>query len=235
MKKIVKSLMASLLSLTCVGMVACDIPNLPQGGLGGDKNPVEAQVKIARSSDKILQAYPEDTSDAKEFKERFMGKLTDEFSITTYKNEYEAKQIIITPDKDVNDYSIELSDFVNGENKISKEFFEIKHEYYHKIESIYEDESTMLPGYYPDALIPIANAKEYGLTKIKAGENQGVYVSLKTPKDAVSGTYTGTIKVLLDGKISNTLQATINVMDYTLPDETTLKTLMGLLVCYHRH
>ena len=228
MKKIVKSLMASLLSLTCVGMVACDIPNLPQGGLEENKPPVEAQIKIARSSDKILQAYDEETSDSKEFKERFMGKLTDEFSFTTYKNEHEAKQIIITPEEDVNDYTIEISDFVNGENKISKDLFEVKHEYYHEVETIFASESTMLPGYYPDALIPIANAKEYGLTKIKAGQNQGVYVSLKTPKEAAAGTYTGTIKVLLDGKLAKTFSASINVMDYTLPDEATLKTLMGM-------
>ena len=130
MNKTFKQLTLFMLSLTCVGMTACNglsLPGSSQGeGQGEVLSTINAQVKIARSSDKILQSYLNSTSDEKEFEQRFMGGLTDDFSLTTYKNEYEAKQIIITPEKDVKDYTVEVSDFVNGDNKISKNLFECK-------------------------------------------------------------------------------------------------------------
>ena len=186
------------------------------------KEDVDCLIKVAAAEDKILQSYSNTNSQNIQFKEKFESYLKNDFTITTFKNEYESKQIILTPLVDVSYYDVFLSDFTSGNNVLEKNCFDIRHEYYHNIETIYDSNSTMLPGMYPDALLPMETAKEYKLNTIKAGENQGVYITVKIPKNQVAGEYAGTIKIKLDNAIKE-LSARIIVLDYTLPDTVSLK------------
>lgn len=198
---------------------------------GSTVSDVKTTVRIANSADKILQSYDTSTTEGEAFKARFEGMLKDTFSIKAYRNEYESAQLILTPDKDVKSYSVSVGDFKNGSAVLPASAFDVRHEYYHEVESIYDFDSEMQPGMYPDALLPMQTAKEYGLNKIEAGENQGVYITVKIPKDQAAGVYTGTISVDLDGK-KETVSATVEVIDYTLPDTVSLKSCVPTQIGY---
>ncbi len=200
-------------------------------GACGKTPDVSATVRMANSSDKILQSYDTSTTEGAAFKKAFDAVLKDDFSIKAFRNEYESKQLIITPDKDVKSYRVTVGDFKSGANTLSAQAFDVRHEYYHLVESIYDSESQMQPGMYPDALLPMAKAEEYGLNKIAAGENQGVYVTVKVPKEQPAGVYKGTITVDLDGK-KEYVSATVEVIDYTLPDTVSLKSCVPTQIGY---
>ena len=217
-KRLVRIISLLFAFVLCFTAVACK---------NKDGDGVSANVKFATAEDKILQAYKGETESMNAFRERFMGALTDECEITAFKNEYESRQIIITPESDVKSYDVSVSDFTDGENVISAENIDLRHEYYHEVSTIYDAKSTMLAGMYPDALLPVETAKEYGLNTIKAGENQGVYFTVKVPKDQKAGAYTGTVTVTLDGKkIEKTVS--ITVLDYVLPDTVSLLSCIPL-------
>ena len=215
-----------VMALAC-GVTACGVGE----GLPGTNTPspdssqnggasVKASLQFAAAEDKILQSYQGDTMT--ELKERFMGSLVEDCSITAFKNEYETKQLIITPEADVSSYTVSVGDFTCGENKINASSFDVRHMYYHEVSTIFDKQSTMLPGMYPDALLPMETAVAYGRNKIKAGENQGVYITVKVPKDIPAGVYTGKITVNLDGAVS-IIDASVTVLDYTLPDTVSMK------------
>lgn len=226
-KKVMHTSLALLLSATfMLGVTACNNPsssssdseNSSSGIVGGTD--VKASLKFAAAEDKILQSYSGDTMS--ELKKRFMDTLTEDCSIVAFKNEYETKQLIITPETDVDSYFVSVGDFVCGQNTISAAAFDVRHMYYHEVATIFDSQSTMQPGMYPDALLPMETAAAYGRNKIKAGENQGVYITVKVPKDVPAGVYSGKITVTLDGN-STTIAASITVLDYTLPDTVSMK------------
>lgn len=225
MNKCIKTTLSLVSALVfAFGAIGC-------GDDGGKNKPVKAEIGIAAAEDKILQSYAGDTDAMKAFRERFMGGLTDTFAITSFRNEYESKQIIISPDKDVKAYDVTVSDFKNGSETLPASCFDLRHQYYHEIETIFDKESTMLAGMYPDALVPMSAAKKNGLNTIKKGENQGVYVTVKVPKDQAVGVYTGEFTVTLDGTTKK-VPASVTVLDYTLPDTVSLKSCIPLQPAY---
>ena len=214
MKKIAAVLLCAVLGASFVG---CS-----QEKTSGTE--VRSGVSVAYGTEKILQSY----GDYTEAKERVESAYLDSFEITAFQNEYESRQLIIVPEKNVNSFDIRVSDFRSGSDVLSKETFDVRYEYYHMVETIYDYQSEMVPGMYPDALLPLATAQNFGLDKIAAGENQGVYITVNVPDEQKPGTYTGTIDVILDGVVSETVDAKINVLDYRLPDSVSLKSSFQL-------
>ncbi len=191
---------------------------------GGTAN---TSVFAVSSGDKILQSYDVSTAAGVALKADAESKRKQTVEISAFKNEYESKQILFTSDKDIESYDIVFSDLTSGENKIGKENITLYHEYYHLVETIYDSESKMIPGMYPDALIPLADAKRLGFNTVKAGNTQGVYATVYVPKTAAAGVYTGTVTVTLDGQES-TLALRVRVFDYTLPDEVSIMSCIPL-------
>ena len=188
---------------------------------------VGAEIGVANGSDKILQSYQYE-----ETEERFMGSLKESYSVTAFRNEYESRQLIITPDGEVSDYNVTASDFRSGSNVLAAKNFDIRHEYYHPVTSIYDSSSDMETGMYPDALLPMQTARDYGLTKIEAGNHQGVYVTVYVPDDQAPGVYTGTFTVTLNGGTSLDVSASVAVLDYTLPDSVSLPSCIPTQIGY---
>ena len=188
---------------------------------------VGAEIGVANGSDKILQSYQYE-----ETEERFMGSLKESYSVTAFRNEYESRQLIITPDGEVSDYNVTASDFRSGSNVLAAKNFDIRHEYYHPVTSIYDSSSEMETGMYPDALLPMQTARDYGLTKIEAGNHQGVYVTVYVPHDQAPGVYTGTFTVTLNGGTSLDVSASVAVLDYTLPDSVSLPSCIPTQIGY---
>ena len=190
-------------------------------GVVGCGKETETEVKITESnltiwgvhaSEKVLQGKELDYySDIRE---------EADISLVMAKGEYESDQIIITPNRDIPYYNVEVSDLVNetGEAKISKDKISIYHERYIPV-SVNSEKTGAPLGMYPDALVPMSAIVKYEENKIKANENQGVYITFETTTDQAVGTYTGT--VTLDFKsFKKSVPVSVVVVDVTVSEET---------------
>ena len=154
--------------------------------------------------------------------ETYAEKNTSKLEISMAKNEYESGQIILTPTKDIKAYDITVSDLYCGENVIAKEDISV----YNEVYTYSERDSKYINGYVgyvteqyiPDALVPFDAAKSAGENTVKANNNQGLYVTVKTDKETAAGTYTGTFTVTADGTKYD-VPVSVTVWDLTVPDE----------------
>lgn len=87
-------------------------------------------------------------------------------------------------------------------------------------------------GWVPDALIPFAAPPGLGGAPftIPADKNQGVWVDIWVPRDASAGKYGGAIVVRESGLQTHVLPITLQVYDFTLPDETHLRNMFAIEV-----
>lgn len=175
-------------------------------------------VYVADSSDKVLR--DEDCS--------YLGS---DFSLTAYRNEYESGQLILTSTKDVSGFTVSATDFVCEDATLSAELFEIYTEYYHEVDLIYDTESKQSVGMYPDALIPMETAAKFGLNRVLAGENQGIWIAVKIPETQQAGTYTGKFRLTLGGQTKE-VPAQVTVVDYTLPSTVSLQSCIPIQPAY---
>lgn len=155
-------------------------------------------------------------------------KMPASIDITMAQGEYESAQIIFTPEKDVNKYNVTVTDLINtvtGE-VYSKDRIRVYKQEYVFLASIFETIDGGVPGYYPDALIPMDAVVRYKENAVRAGDNQGINFRFSTrpeldkngyaivkdetkTRDAerfsyVSpGAYTGTATFDIDGTITN--------------------------------
>ena len=204
-KKWVGVLLVAAMFPTVVG---CGKKPEPESGI------TEADLTIwgVHASEKVLQGKEIDYySDIRE---------EADVSLVMAKGEYESDQIIITPSKDIPYYNVEVSDLVNetGDAKIPKDKISVYHERYIPV-SVNAEKTGAPLGMYPDALVPMSAIVKYEENKIKANENQGVYITFETTTDQAVGTYTGT--VTLDFKSYKTsIPVTVDVLDVTVSEET---------------
>ncbi len=187
---------------------------------------VTGNVKVCTASnlEKVLQNKAYDS-----------GKL--KLEIKAFRNEYEAAQIIMTPDYDVRSYTLTLSNLTCGENILGKENFELFHEKYIELERDVEGESRQfyngISPYQnrdmaPDALLPMASAIEYSENVIAKDNNQGIYVSVKIPKEQPAGVYTGNFILDVDGN-KTTIPVEVTVWDYAISDEVHVKSCFAVM------
>ncbi|MBQ5927319.1 MAG: hypothetical protein IIX01_05290 [Clostridia bacterium] len=138
------------------------------------------------------------------------------------RNEYESAQIIITPDHDVENYTLEI-DHVQSNDLcfyIWKDAFTVYNQKYIPVVNVSPkaEKCGYEAGLYPDALLPFDKAKEYKENKIKAGQNQAIFISLKIPKDQKAGAYSGRFVLTVDGE-KYSVPVKITVWDFEVCDE----------------
>lgn len=133
------------------------------------------------------------------------------------RDEVESVQLIITPEKNITRYEFELESLKteNGD-EIAEENIEVFTQWYVSVEESYNTAAGY--GYYPDALVPMSVLKKEGLNYIEAGMNQGIWINVTIPRDAVAGFYSGTGKLELDG-VSYDVPVELTVYDVTMPEE----------------
>ena len=150
-------------------------------------------------SDKILQdkTYTKNTIDS--------------LVVKLYKNETESVRFYITPNADVKSLGIEIECATFGLN------LSVGYALYMQVEN--SSAGTKSPtGFYPDALLPFPIAEKHGLNRVKAGENQEIYIQATTQKDVQAGEYETKITIFADGE-KIVLPLTLTVWDYALPDK----------------
>ncbi len=139
-------------------------------------------------------------------------------SVNACQGEYESTQLILTAKEDISSYNVEVSDLTDGAgNTFDAENILVYHEKYIEVKETFEDNAET--GMYPDALLPIEKAVEYGENTISAGNNQGVYITFNVPADQAAGTYTGTMKVTYDGAQAS-VPVTLGVNDILVSQTT---------------
>ncbi len=130
---------------------------------------------------------------------RFEAKI----DISLAQGEIEGAQIVITPEKAVKSYSMEIQELVDGNgNTIKEDQINVyKLGYIHvksKTEGNYNEKYPV--GDFPDVMLPLHKAIEYKENTIDAGNNQSIVVEVTTTSQTVAGVYTGTFKLNVDDK-----------------------------------
>ena len=207
MKKI---LALCLLSGLLIFNTACKEVQNTESGLS-------AEIWTAGGTEKFLRDY--------EYTERYENKV---LQISACANEYEGAQIMLSGDVGT-EYTVELSDLTDASgNTLSKEAFALYNQKYIEVNKIKNKNDYSAPalGYYPDAILPMETAIEYGENKL-TGLNQGIWVSLKVPKEQKAGIYTGNFTVVVAGE-RKAVPVSVQIYDYTLTDETHVKNSFGV-------
>jgi len=78
---------------------------------------------------------------------------------------------------------------------------------------------------YPDIAEPI---EVRGAVPVASGNSQSFWVDVYVPKDAPTGMLTGTLELTIGGAVQQTVPVELQVVDITLPDERTSKTMLHL-------
>ena len=134
-----------------------------------------------------------------------------ELSVKLYANETESVRLCITPRGDIRSLCVELTD-VDSAISLSPGFV-----LYVKVEKSSAGTKSEV-GAYPDALLPFSVAQSHGLNTINAGENQEIYITVRTAKNAVAGEYFSRVTIFADDE-KKVLPLKITVWDYCLPEK----------------
>ena len=161
-------------------MLSAAVLLLPVGSVMRAEAETDAvDIWSAYATDKVLQDA-ENNGDIV----RFDPKV----AVNACKGEYESTQLILTANKDISSYNVEVSDLTDGAgNTFEAENILVYHEKYIEVKATFEGNGAET-GMYPDALLPIEKAVEYGENTISAGNNQGVYITFNVPADQAAGT-----------------------------------------------
>jgi hypothetical protein len=191
------------------------------GKSGGAVTPGNYDIWGVYNSVKVWQDTPASEYEA----DRLPARLDFEAA----KNEYENAQLIITPEKDVKSYTAQITDLSGpGGAVIPASDITIYNQKYIYIYELNRPAARpFTTGWCPDALVPFENAAQKNENKIKAGENQGLYVTARTRKTTPAGLYTGNLSLVLDGNVRD-IPVNFTVWDFTVPDEVHTQSAFNL-------
>ena len=153
---------------------------------------------------------------------KYKNKGPAELSYQAVRNEYESVQLFITADKDITSFELEKADLKCGSDTISADNIDV---YMQKYVYINDNAGT---GDFPDALLPMETAAAYKENTVKENENGAIWTTIYIPKETPKGTYEGTFLLTADGKKGEKtmeIPVTVEVLDYTLTDESNAETL----------
>ena len=152
---------------------------------------------------------------------------TQTLSFKSFRNEYENAQVIMTAKTDVLSYDVELRDLKSGENILSKDQFSVYNEKYIIVSKQLEFLSGYGVGSYPDALLPLDSAIEYGENQFRKGLNQGLWFTVFVPEDQAAGVYTGNFALTINGE-TREFPVEVTVWDYVVPSATHQKSCFAV-------
>lgn len=89
--------------------------------------------------------------------------------------------------------------------------------------------SEYYSGWVPDCLIPFSASTERGGApfNIKPKTNQGIWVDIFIPKDALAGNYKGKATITVAEKVVSNIPINLKVYDFTLSDSTHIQNMFG--------
>lgn len=145
--------------------------------------------------------------------------------IRTCQGEAEMSHLVISPNVDVASYEVSVSKLVHPQGYfIPQDHVSVLAARYCNVSTIYDTATGEEPGWFPDALIPIEAIVEHHQNKIKAGENQSLYLKVDCPLVQKPGVYSGTVRVRVDDLVKD-LPVSVEVYDYQVSEKTHSKAL----------
>ena len=221
--KLTRGIALATCSILLASFVACNTDDTKANLESGDKNaPVvdvsafsSAEIWSTYATEKILQDV-----DKSEYAELMMDA---ELVIDSCKGEYEGAQLIISASKDISEWTASVGSLThkNGSASISADKLTVSAEKYTNV-PVNMQQNGMPTGNYPDCLVPMQNYVNSGENKIKAGENQGIYLSVNVPYTQEPGVYEGTLTLTLDKERKN-VPITLTVYDLEVNQETHMR------------
>lgn len=183
-------------------------------GCGEDAAP---ETTVPESGPKLWFAYNTENLMQTEVYADKMAERDSTLRLYGVRGETESVQLMITPDAHVDSFELKANDLVNENgDKLKKGNIEFYCQWYVYLDTTYNPDAYL--GYYPDALVPYKAYKRARYNTIRAGENQGIWIEVKIPKDAAAGTYTGTVELELDKK-DYEIPVELKVYDAQMPEE----------------
>ncbi len=147
----------------------------------------------------------------KEYARTPISRLT----VKAFQNEVEGTRCLLTPSVDVQCLEVCVSDLQTATGEVlPSTAVEVGFLLYYPVHTLSAGSSHEL-GEYPDAILPMATAKEQGLNAIRAGENQELYFQIHT-QDIAAGEYHGNVEIVADGE-GITLPLAVTVWEFALP------------------
>lgn len=124
--------------------------------------------------------------------------------ILMVRGETESGQLIVTPEKDISDLSLNVSELKMKENAaVTFPAEQIKVYFqryiYVSVKTAGNHNENYPTGYIPDMLLPQEQAKKYNENFVKGGENQGLTIEFTTTADTPAGEYVGEFTLVADG------------------------------------
>ncbi len=140
--------------------------------------------------------------------------------VAAAKGEYEPVQIVLMPQKTLELNSVQVS----FQKTALFESLPIKSDIYEVafVPVSHPTDGSTMRGLYPDPLPPLKTP-----VRLIAGENFVLWVSFKIPTFIPGGDYNGEIKIATSGS-NITLPLILTVFDFELPEETHLRSGLGL-------
>lgn len=151
------------------------------------------------------------------------------------KGETQSLQIMVTAHEYIKGFSVEVNDLIGENGSFSKNNIKIYAEKYVDIYMPFENSpikgKTIMPesGFYPDALVPIEAYKKRREDRIEKNNNQGIWVDVEIPRDAIAGEYRGVFNLYLgvDNK-KYEIPVSLKIYDLTLPEEVHSRSNIGI-------
>lgn len=150
------------------------------------------------------------------------------FDVQMMKNETEGGQIVITPDRNVKSFDLEICDLKTEDGKIlpasqidvyQQKYIEVRQKRdYNDVYGIGE--------YVPDMLLPMEIAVEYGENTVRKGNNQGIYVEFDSA-GVEAGTYRGNFTLTCDEE-EYSVPVTVTVWDFEYAGRRTFQSCFVL-------
>lgn len=209
----------ALLMSACSVLSACSEAKTGKEKGNNPSHNAEYELWSAPNTEKILLEAGEKSVDYSDVRSEAR------INVDTAKAEYEAAQIVITSKTNVNSYTVQTSDLKDADGNVYKaENVLVYNMMYVKVNTIYESARGGSPGMWPDGIMPMDTAVEYGMNKMGANENQTIYFSFNTPAAQQAGTYTGTFKLTIDGEV-NEIPVCVKVRGVTVSETVTSKSV----------
>ena len=141
-------------------------------------------------------------------------------SVSAARGEFEPVQVVLRPEQDCQLLWAEVILSRKGPGKAAPIAVQIDEVAY--VQVTHPTDPTCRPGWYPDPLPALA----FPLA-LSSGKNQPLWLTFHVARDAEPGDYRGELKLRTSlGEVRVPLQ--VHVYDFTLPEETHLKSALGL-------
>lgn len=141
--------------------------------------------------------------------------------IAAARNEYEPFLVVLRPGKRLDAVRVTAGRLVNGRGgSIGAEDVSVRHVEYVNVTT--PTDAVGKAGWWPDPLPPYE-----GPFSLPAGENHPLWITVRVPKDAAPGLYTGEIGLTAEGW-SGHVPVELTVRNFTLPDKSSVRSSFGL-------